>query len=222
MTEYKRELAAFLESHAGINACRTIKKGNGWPAHILVKTSLGWVAVAAYLALITGSYRRRDRVELRFQNPAQDRPILDAKGELLALFGLEDRGEQWVIAAMDARRRIGRIKRNSYFVRLQALDEASTTGWAAYLSGSKEPIVVFAPVLLPIYIEGLKAAMWPPAAEIRRIAQASGMLEADGSRRDIERGLRAVRRLKPEPIRAEPRKLRIRQRGPREQHQNLL
>jgi hypothetical protein len=126
--------------------------GDGWPAVVWLQQEGVPVRVAMHVGAVGGSGRGRDDVERRFQNPGKDKPIQEPPGSAPLLLGLWTEGEAPVVVAMEARRRVGKKTRQSFFLRLDVLKAAVSTGWAEYVNKSSERIYVFHPSLLAAYI----------------------------------------------------------------------
>lgn len=167
--------------------------GGGWPARVLVRASDGMVPVAAHVGPIQFSHRGRDDVERRFQNPGQGKPVQAPAGTIPLLLGLWDEPPRRpVLVAMDAYRRLGRETRQSLFIQLSLLIEASETGWADRVSGSGERIFAFHPELLASYVELVRHGGIQEFAseQMVDVIAASGLLE-DQTEPPAERARRA-------------------------------
>lgn len=153
-----------------------------WPAILDVQTARGWIRAAAHLGVIGRTHRGRDD-ERRFQNPGQGRPVrLPAGTAIPLLLGLWERGPRPVLVAMgDPFHRMGAQTRQSLFMPLWQLEQASEVGWAEHTSSSGERITAFHPALLPSYVEMALAEARVAADEMISIIDASGLLEIAGN-----------------------------------------
>lgn len=153
-----------------------------WPAILEVETARGWIRAAAHLGVIGRTHRGRDD-ERRFQNPGQGRPVRLPPGSIIPLLlGLWERGPRPVLVAMgDPYHRVGAQTRQSLFMPLWQLEQASTVGWAEHTSSSGERITAFHPALLPSFVEMALAEVPIPADEMISIIDASGLLEVEGN-----------------------------------------
>src|SRR3954453_3070405 len=89
----RADLSERIATLTGDDILRITDPGTGWPA-------LGELAVegvAVHVALFVGavglSHRGRDQIERRFQNPGQDRPIIEIPGREPLLLGLWETDE---------------------------------------------------------------------------------------------------------------------------------
>ena len=137
--------------------------------------STGSLNVALHVGPIGLSHRKRDDVERRFQNPGQNRPVVQPDGFTPILLGVWDGGTRPVLVIMDARQRLDRVTRQSLFIPLWQLQEAERSGWAEHQSTTGEMVVAFHPAMLPSYLEGVEANAHIPPDQVAAVIGASGL-----------------------------------------------
>ncbi|HEX8394824.1 MAG TPA: HNH endonuclease [Longimicrobium sp.] len=160
---------------AGPGAVSVRDSRDGWPGLVDVQLGTAVLRVALHVGPIGLSHRNRDTVERRFQNPAGGKPVTDLGGSLPVLLGLWEEGTRPVFAVLDARPRLGRTTRQSLFIPLWQLEEAARTGWAEHHNANGELVLAFHPVLLPSYLEILRADAYIPAEQISAAVDAAGL-----------------------------------------------
>jgi len=152
----------------------------GWPSLLNVQVSSGLVRVALHAGHFADrSYRDRDQLERRMQNPGQDHPVINMHGAVSAILGLWDEESRPLLVAFDASARIGKTTRQSFFAALPHLRAAAKEGWASYRTGSSEDVFAFWPEMLPAYVEMLSRGARLEADAVSSIIAAAG-LGADG------------------------------------------
>jgi HNH endonuclease len=161
---------------------RPVKIGSGWPSIVDVQTTDGQVRVALHLGKFAErSYRGRDLLERRMQNPGQNRPITRDPSAIPIVIGLWEGGGHTVLAGFDARGRVGRVTRQSFFAALPHLRVADREGWTSYRTGSEEEVFAFWPEVLPAYVEMVARGLEFDPGEVAGILSAAG-LNDDGKR----------------------------------------
>lgn len=153
------------------------KNKNAWPALCKIKTGDIWENVAIHFRRITLSHRNRDETERRFQN-SETHPIQSPTGYKPLLVGgwLDDTEENFIsMAGFEVSNRIGRKKRNSYFIPLEKLKASLSLGWMTHTSKSGEKIHIFRPELLPVFSAIDDGSETPPG--ITTISVSSGLTE---------------------------------------------
>jgi HNH endonuclease len=170
---------------AGEEVLRITSAGSGWPALGELVADGVAVPVALFGGQVGLSFRGRDEIERRFQNPGADRPILEVPGRHPLLLGLWETDElepvpRPLLVSADPVIRTGRRTRFSVFVGVATLRRALEVGWAQGQSARGESVRAFAPPLLPIsYIADRDRAV-PPMSAMRAVIEGSGLLSASG------------------------------------------
>lgn len=159
---------------------------DGWPARGVVDVDGTFEQVAIFVRGIGLTHRRRDDVERRFQNPV-NRPLISEAGRLSVLLGVWESDplvdvDRTVLAVTDAVRREGRPTRQSMFVPLETLIDATSVGWATSSATRSGLIACLVPQLLPVVVESIIADAMPEPLEVQRMVRASGFLDSAGSR----------------------------------------
>jgi hypothetical protein len=180
----RADLSERIAALVGDDVLRITDSGSGWPA--LGELSVEGVAVpvALFVGEVGLSHRGRDEVERRFQNPAQDRPIIPIPGRDLLLVGLwavdefEDVKRPLLVSA-DPSHRIGRTTRFSIFVSLTMLQAALENGWSEAESATGESIRCLVPPLLPVSYAADRGNAAPAVFAMEAAVDASGLLLAD-------------------------------------------
>jgi hypothetical protein len=171
---------------------------SGWPALGELQVDGALLPVSLFAGSVGLSHRDRDDIERRFQNPGQNRPIATLEGRYPLLLGLfEDDPELEVprplLVQADPVRRIGRVTRFSVFVSVNALREASATGWSEEISTSSEIIRCFTPPLLPVSISAMQQEVVPSRNQMQAAISGSGLMDTSthDDRAAAERARRA-------------------------------
>jgi hypothetical protein len=148
----------------------------GWPAIVNVRTSSRTVRVALHAAAFARlSYRGRDAVERRMQNPENKAPVLRPPRSVSVILGLWEEQGVPVLVGFDAKPRIGKKTRQSFFGALAHLRIAKTLGWTSYRSGSDEEVFAFWPQMLPAYVDMVARGVRLDSDEMAGVVAASGL-----------------------------------------------
>lgn len=149
----------------------------GWPGLGTLIVNGEPVPVALYVGPVGLSHRQRDHVERRFQNPGSHRPIRGDLPERTALLiGLWDDDpllevQRPVLVVADPVRRIGHETRFSVFADVEALLEATRTGWAEDVNADGERMTYLSPETLGSRLAGLpKRPGQPPLPFGKRLS----------------------------------------------------
>lgn len=150
----------------------------GWPAVVRVKANGRPVLVALHVgAFSEKSYRGRDHVERRFQNPSVRSPVEAPAGMTPVLLGLWEEQGTPVLVGLDATRRVGKTTRQSFFAPLPILEHAAKTGWAEHENASGENVVAFHPVLFGTYVRMVRGGLPTIGREMTNVLEASGLFD---------------------------------------------
>lgn len=142
-----------LADHVGSDVLVIDDVRDAWPALCRVHVGGEWRCVALHVGEIGGSFRRRDRVERRFQNPGKDHPMMSPPGYQPILLGMEYNDDELdILALMRASTRLGKNTRFSLFISTESMELASRCGWAERVSASGEVIRLAHPALLPALV----------------------------------------------------------------------
>jgi hypothetical protein len=166
---------------------------HGWPSLVNLQTSSGLVPVAVHAGhFAERSYRERDDLERRMQNPGQDHPVTKVRGAVSTIVGLWDEETKPLLVAFDAPPRLGKTTRQSFFVALPHLRTAARQGWTSYRTGSGEEVFAFWPEMLPAYVEMLSTGARLEADAVSSIITAAGLGTAGEELTAAERVRRAT------------------------------
>jgi len=181
----RAELSERIAALVGHDTLRITDPGSGWPAlgELVVEGVV--VPVALFVGVVGRSHRNRDDVERRFQNPGQDRPIIEIPGRELLLLGLWETDEilsvdRPLLVSADPYHRVGRTTRFSVFASLSTLTAALATGWQEDTTTTGESIRCFAPPLLPLSYLADQGNARPAMFAMQAAIEASGLLIAAG------------------------------------------
>lgn len=95
---------------------KVVRAGISWPSIVDVAVADGTVRAAVHAgAFAKRSYRGRDDVERRMQNPGQDHPVRAEEGVVPIIIGLWEEEGRPVLVGFDAERRVGKTARQSFF-----------------------------------------------------------------------------------------------------------
>jgi hypothetical protein len=172
-------LERIVDQVVGRDMARVVDAKDGWPGLIDVETDMGTVSLAAHVGLIGKSFRDRDDVERRFQNPGQEKPIVAPAGLVPVLIGLWEETGHPLLVALAAEPRIGKESRQSLFMPLSLLRRAEISGWAEQYSSTGEPLVAFHPAMLPVYAAAIAAGLHISSRQVESVLNAAGLGEGD-------------------------------------------
>jgi hypothetical protein len=159
-------------------AAKVTRSGDGWPDLVDVAIGTGSVRIALFGGeFATKSYRGRDDVERRMQNPGQNRPVTPIPNAVPIILGLWTEGPRPIVVAFDAGRRFGKTTRQSFFASLPHLAVAVSQGWTSYKSGSDEEVFMFWPSMLPAYVEMVRRGVRVDSADMAALVDAAGLSE---------------------------------------------
>jgi len=176
----------------GDDAVTVVDPRDGWPSLVQVKLSTTVCLVSLHVGPIKFSYRERDDVERRFQNPGQDHPVMILPNSIPLLIGIWDETPKPVLVSMgDVVNRVGKNTRQSLFIPLTLLEDAATRGWADHESTSYERLTAFHPRLFPAHLEMISSGTQIPIDRIISALDASGINEEE-QLPPAERGRRAT------------------------------
>lgn len=159
-------------------SAKLLTVSSGWPSIVQVQTSGGITPVALHGGQFAlRSYRGRDDLERRMQNPGQDHPVVRVTNAVPVIVGLWDEEDRPILVAFDAERRVGKATRQSFFGALPHLRVAASQGWTSYKSGSDEEVFAFWPQLLPAYIEMVARGVHLDPDDMAGIVSAAGLAD---------------------------------------------
>lgn len=197
----RRDDAAMICELAGSAVVQVVDLGNGWPAHVRVRTGDAWRDVSLFAAPIGTSARNKDDTERRFQNPGSDRPMVFPEDHLPMYVGLwvQDRYvnvQHPVIVSAEVLKRAGAKTRASVFPQLSALMRASLEGSAEHRHGD-ELLFYMWPAFLSVAAQARDEGVAVPAREITQATEAAGIssesTEEDAVERVRKLGSRLIR-----------------------------
>lgn len=168
MSAQRRGLVDELIEAIGVNTCRIVSAGNGWPTRVRMRVGDEDRLLDLYVSLV-GSHARRD-YERRFQNPAEvSQRLISRYGVAVPLLvGVDRRPDGTIIAVIpDTDRRVGNTNRFSVLFRRELLHDASNKHWAEYNSSSGEVITAIDPKLLPYFVMLQNEDIVVPLGELR-------------------------------------------------------
>ena len=202
--------AADVRRLAGLvgDPLRVEEVAGGWPALAQVEVEGTRVPVALFVAPVTKSFRKRDGVERRFQNPAaastqpkseKGRPLIVPEGRTPLLLGLWDRDSlvdvgHPVVVSADPWRREGRTTRVSVFTSLASQQSGAESGWLVSANSTGEPLTYFDPKLLPIVVSAARGGIDVPGPEVEIAVAAAGLVEARDDQREADAAAERARR----------------------------
>lgn len=179
----RAELSERIAALVGDDVLRIADPGSGWPALGELTVERVAVPVALFVGTVGLSHRDRDAIERRFQNPGQERPIIETPRREPLLLGLWEADEleeveRPLLVSADPYHRVGRTTRFSVFVSLAMLDAALETGWSEGTSATGESIRCFIPPMLPLSFAADRDNATPPVFAMQAAIEASGLLAA--------------------------------------------
>jgi hypothetical protein len=166
--------------------------GNGWPALCRVRGQDSEIPIALHLGVVKRTFRKRDDIERRIQNPGKEKPVQAPLGHLALIVGVWDEVAPPILVAFDASRRVGQVTRKSMFVKLAQLKQAAVLGWAEGKSASGEAIYAFTPPMLPAYVEMVRHGVELPTLAVSNVLAAAGVTSESQGASPIERARRAT------------------------------
>jgi hypothetical protein len=173
---------------------------NGWPAFAEIEIDDRLYSAAIYVGDVHQSHRGKPG-ERRFQNPEQNRPIVEYPGRVTVLLGVwaedtEVHVSSPVLVLPEFERRVGRNTRWSMFTSVATLQIAAETGWSTQVTTSGEHVSCFFPELLPLAIASLIAGVEPDEHKVQTVVSDTGNLgrihEHDGHRARARRAVSAL------------------------------
>jgi hypothetical protein len=179
----RADLSERIATLVGDDVLRITNAGSGWPALGELVVEGVAIPIALFAGAVGLSHRNRDDIERRFQNPAQDRPIIEVPGREPLLLGLWESDqlvdvERPLLVSADPYHRLGRTTRFSVFASMAALQAALLTGWEEGKSATGETIRCFVPPMLPLSFAADRANATPPSVAMQAAIEASGLLAA--------------------------------------------
>lgn len=186
----RRDLVDHLVTLVGPEIVKVVDRQNGWPSLVRIRLADGEFPAAIHLGPVGFTYRKRDAVERRLQNPVNRQPVIAVDSFVPLIIGIWEQEGRPVLAGMDAEIRIGKITRQSMFIPLWLLRHAAQSGWAEHYSTSGELIIAFHPALLPTYVEARRSRLRLDSEQVTSILEASG-LTAPLEEKAAERARRA-------------------------------
>lgn len=179
----KADLLDLFVQKVGRDLVSIVDRLDGWPSIVRINLLGESLLVALHIDVVQGTFRGRDHIERRIQNPAKGRSLSAPPGTYPLIVGVwTERGDN-IFVGMDARLRMSRTTRQSMFVRLQALENAANFGWDEYVNRAGELIVTFRPVLLPAYVEMRQSGLRLFSDKVGRAFEASGLLSPESQQR---------------------------------------
>jgi len=180
----RQEIAALLVAALPVPA-QVIDAAAGWPSIVRVDLGTGSLKLRIYCGVIhdpgRGSTEARPADERRMQNPGSNTPIGLEPGAVTLVMGWWDEGASPVVVMFDAKRREGRVSRQSIQVKPWTLEAAEASGWAVQYKGNGEVAIAMRPNMVPFYLQDVHLLAHsgdPLSMEDVESLEAAGSLEA--------------------------------------------
>lgn len=155
---------------------RLVDARDGWPGHIKLHLSTGWVDCSVHIGPVHSMSRGPH--EFRFQNPGQNRPVRTLPNTIPLLIGVWDTDTPHVLVAAQPEQRLGDMTRFSVLFLDRLFREAQQVGWAdPYRNNTGGLHWSFFPQLLPIFVEYYQSQIDLDPDDVRLAVVGAGLVD---------------------------------------------